>query len=239
MVWTHVFGPFGETLDLNEDADGDEESVTLNLRSPGQYYDAESGLNYNWHRFYDPVIGQFLQPEYYQEHLLDSEWHQNIYSYNFSNPIVNIDTSGEYPGCRNLTDEEKDKIRQALSEINNKDELSGCAGKIAECGGDAEWLDGMQICPGQKSPGRTVGCFTTWRDIMNVPIDNLTCAVVHESCHCSNYGFGEECSQYKAQENCLHAKGITPSKQFNDARSAACEKNKKPDNNNGGGFCGR
>jgi len=33
------------------------------LRFPGQYYDEESGLHYNRHRYYDPETGQYLSPD--------------------------------------------------------------------------------------------------------------------------------------------------------------------------------
>ncbi|HEY3445059.1 MAG TPA: RHS repeat-associated core domain-containing protein [Myxococcales bacterium] len=33
------------------------------LRFPGHYEDAETGLFENWHRYYDPSIGRYLQPE--------------------------------------------------------------------------------------------------------------------------------------------------------------------------------
>ncbi len=37
-------------------------TVTNLLRFPGQYYDAETRLhyNYNWHRFYDPSTGRYI-----------------------------------------------------------------------------------------------------------------------------------------------------------------------------------
>jgi RHS repeat-associated protein len=31
------------------------------LRFPGQYYDAETGLSYNYFRDYDPVVGRYVQ----------------------------------------------------------------------------------------------------------------------------------------------------------------------------------
>jgi RHS repeat-associated protein len=33
------------------------------LRFPGQYHDPETGLDYNYHRYYDPAIGQYLSPD--------------------------------------------------------------------------------------------------------------------------------------------------------------------------------
>lgn len=35
----------------------------LNLRFPGQYYDAESGLHYNYFRDYDPETGRYVQSD--------------------------------------------------------------------------------------------------------------------------------------------------------------------------------
>ncbi|MFZ2631128.1 MAG: RHS repeat-associated core domain-containing protein, partial [Desulfosalsimonadaceae bacterium] len=36
-------------------------TVENNLRFPGQYYDAETGLHYNWFRYYDPETGRYLR----------------------------------------------------------------------------------------------------------------------------------------------------------------------------------
>ncbi|MEQ1713400.1 MAG: RHS repeat-associated core domain-containing protein, partial [Hyphomicrobium sp.] len=36
---------------------------TLNARFPGQWFQVESGLHYNWHRHYDPTIGRYTQPD--------------------------------------------------------------------------------------------------------------------------------------------------------------------------------
>ena len=43
IVWKWDATPFGETQP-NEDPDNDNTAFTLNLRFPGQYYDAESNL---------------------------------------------------------------------------------------------------------------------------------------------------------------------------------------------------
>ena len=36
---------------------------TLNARFPGQWFQLESGLHYNWHRHYDPTFGRYTQPD--------------------------------------------------------------------------------------------------------------------------------------------------------------------------------
>ena len=35
----------------------------LNARLPGQWFQLEAGLHYNWHRHYDPTIGRYTQPD--------------------------------------------------------------------------------------------------------------------------------------------------------------------------------
>ena len=36
---------------------------SYNLRYPGQYYMAETGLNQNWNRDYDPVTGKYIESD--------------------------------------------------------------------------------------------------------------------------------------------------------------------------------
>ncbi len=74
--------------------------VTIPLRGPGMYYDAETDLFENWHRYYDPSIGRYLQPEPLLQRAdvpltyaaLGKQL--NPYSYAGSNPIGNADWSG-------------------------------------------------------------------------------------------------------------------------------------------------
>ncbi|MBL1437790.1 MAG: hypothetical protein COB08_016495 [Rhodobacteraceae bacterium] len=35
----------------------------INLRSPGQWFQSESGLHQNWMRDYDPTTGRHLRPD--------------------------------------------------------------------------------------------------------------------------------------------------------------------------------
>ena len=54
VIWEAVYKPFGEA-EVNPNS-----SVLNSFRLPGQYYDAETGLHYNYHRYYDPTIGRYL-----------------------------------------------------------------------------------------------------------------------------------------------------------------------------------
>ncbi|WP_437491136.1 RHS repeat-associated core domain-containing protein [Sorangium sp. So ce1014] len=40
-----------------------EQARITPLRFPGRYADEETGLHYNWHRYYDPETGAYLSPE--------------------------------------------------------------------------------------------------------------------------------------------------------------------------------
>lgn len=50
--------PFGKILSLYNPC-----QMTWNLRWPGHYYDAETGLHYNRFRYYSPRLGRFLRPD--------------------------------------------------------------------------------------------------------------------------------------------------------------------------------
>ena len=82
VVWAADYKPFGE---VNESVD-----VFYNrFRFPGQYYDSETGLHYNYHRYYDPVTGRYLTPDPIG---LDEGF--NIYVYALNNPVNWIDPYG-------------------------------------------------------------------------------------------------------------------------------------------------
>jgi RHS repeat-associated protein len=87
-VWEGEFLPFGETLSIAG-------TVTNNLRFPGQYYDAETGMHYNWYRDYKPEIGRYIEAD-----PIGLKWGENhLYNYAGNNPLNMTDANGLF-GCR-------------------------------------------------------------------------------------------------------------------------------------------
>ncbi|GAC1421133.1 MAG: hypothetical protein NVSMB6_22800 [Burkholderiaceae bacterium] len=61
----------------------------MNLRLPGQVYDAETGLHQNYYRDYDPQLGRYITPD-----PMGIEGGINPYSYVSNNPLTNVDALG-------------------------------------------------------------------------------------------------------------------------------------------------
>jgi len=88
VVWTMSQTPFGIAT-VNEDPDGDGIKVTNNFRFPGQYFDVETGLNYNYQRTYDPLTGRYTQSD-----PIGLNGGMNSFGYVGANPLVSYDPYG-------------------------------------------------------------------------------------------------------------------------------------------------
>jgi RHS repeat-associated protein len=104
VVWEAKYSSFGE-------AEVESSStITNNLRFPGQYFDKETGLHYNWHRYYDTKTGRYLSPDpshsmqtrgtvipYLLSSALNTLQKLNLYHYVHNNPTNKIDPEGLLP----------------------------------------------------------------------------------------------------------------------------------------------
>ena len=93
VVWSAGYQAFGK-------AEIDPLStVENNLRFPGQYFDAETGLHFNFNRYFAPETGRYLSTDPYGDGL-------NLYAYGYGNPVNLYDPLGLFSICdtHNLLD---------------------------------------------------------------------------------------------------------------------------------------
>jgi RHS repeat-associated protein len=82
IVWQASHTPFGKaTVSID--------TIENNIRFPGQYFDAESGLHYNYFRDYDPEIGRYIQSD-----PIGLAGGINTYGYVGGNPVNYVDPNG-------------------------------------------------------------------------------------------------------------------------------------------------
>ncbi len=84
MVWQAEWDPWGGVQSLSG-------ALANNLRFPGQWFQIETGLHYNWHRHYDPSIGRYTQPD--PLGFVDGP---SVYAYARSSPLQGADRDGRY-----------------------------------------------------------------------------------------------------------------------------------------------
>ena len=83
VAWEAEYRPFGEA-DVNPHSE-----IENNFRLPGQYHDAETGLNYNYHRYYHLSTGRYLRAD-----PSGLSVGINLYAYAENNPVTFIDPLG-------------------------------------------------------------------------------------------------------------------------------------------------
>jgi RHS repeat-associated protein len=82
IVWAADYLPFGQ-VEITVD------TIENNLRFVGQIQDPETGLHYNYHRYYDPATGRYLTTD-----PIGLEGGINPYVYVRNNPINWVDPFG-------------------------------------------------------------------------------------------------------------------------------------------------
>ena len=86
--WNLTNTAFGEHAPT-ADPDGNSISYTFNMRYPGQSYDAESKLHYNYSRYFDAATGRYTQSDF-----IGLAGGNSTYGYVGSSPLAGIDPLG-------------------------------------------------------------------------------------------------------------------------------------------------
>lgn len=192
VVWSwdalDAKGAFGASA---PDADPDHDGVPMvfNLRFPGQYYDAETGLHYNYFRDYEPGTGRYVESD-----PIGLSGGLNTYSYVGAKPLALADPYGLAAGCG----------ADCCANVPWPQKEGGTVGGTTRCcGGNAVACVNPNICDG-LSPG---ACAVVRR-----------CAERHEKYHvdhhtnCSGKPDGpappsnknaNECEAYRDEVKCL------------------------------------
>jgi len=92
LLWSADYDAYGKAQ-TRTTADAGT-AITNNLRYPGQYWDAESGLHYNDRRYYDPDTGRYASSD-----PLGFEGGINLYTYAAAAPGRYVDPTGEIIPC--------------------------------------------------------------------------------------------------------------------------------------------
>jgi RHS repeat-associated protein len=82
VIWQGDTQPFGQVTEVINQIDH-------RFRFPGQMVDHESGLYYNWNRFYDPSTGRYLSAD-----PIGLQGGMNLYAYVVENPVNAVDPTG-------------------------------------------------------------------------------------------------------------------------------------------------
>ncbi len=84
VVWIWDSGAFGKEVPTG--------TATVNLRFPGQYFDSETTLFYNWNRYYNPATGRYISSD-----PVGLAVGLATYNYASVSPVMQTDPSGLLP----------------------------------------------------------------------------------------------------------------------------------------------
>jgi RHS repeat-associated protein len=98
IAWKAVYTPFG-------DAVASIQAVENPFRFPGQYYDSETGLHYNYFRYYNPQTGRYITPD-----PIGLEGGINLFSYVANSPVNRTDPLGLWFEGMNVANNPANKV---------------------------------------------------------------------------------------------------------------------------------
>jgi RHS repeat-associated protein len=153
VVWHVETDPFGNEIGTPI------KTVENNLRFPGQYFDAETGLHYNYFRDYDPKTGRYIQPD-----PIGLKGGINRYPYAENSPVSKVDPFGlqvvpipvpapipfppiAIPNPPNLTPGQWDDMMDFLGRFNPTPPLQYLKDKLIETTSEPYQPEQLNPCP--------------------------------------------------------------------------------------------
>jgi RHS repeat-associated protein len=148
-VWTWDSGAFGKEAPTG--------TATINLRFPGQYYDSETTLHYNWNRYYNPATGRYISSD-----PIGLVAGLATYNYGRINPLLFVDPEG-------LTVQQIEDMRKLAEKL--EDDLAVPSVVYVK---DLGITFGGKIIAGYTNP------FTYTVTVDDKYLPNLNCKELHE-----------------------------------------------------------
>jgi len=112
-VWAADYQPFGQATLTTA-------LISNPLRFPGQYYDEETGLHYNYFRDYDPGTGRYMQSD-----PIGLGGGLNTYGYVGGNPVGFTDPTGENLVVKKVVVKLLDKLKIQIDGLRFNDKGEG------------------------------------------------------------------------------------------------------------------
>jgi RHS repeat-associated protein len=91
IAWSAKYDPFGNVVTITN-------PTAMPMRFPGQVFQIEDGLSYNWHRNYDPTLGRYSQAD--PLGFVDGP---GVYNYVNSSPVMKVDAEGLFAASPRLS----------------------------------------------------------------------------------------------------------------------------------------
>ena len=145
------------------------QTLVYNLRFPGQYYDAESGLHYNNHRTYDPELGRYVQSD-----PLGVNAGPDTVVYAGHSPLSNFDKLGLDTEVIRVVDNTFDGLFIDHIALNiNGDVYEFTSGSAIEL--NFSFTDGFTIGRSSDSPnGKPIKAFQNYYAAKNLSFESYT-----------------------------------------------------------------
>ncbi|MFD2317471.1 RHS repeat-associated core domain-containing protein [Delftia deserti] len=175
-----------------------QSQVEINMRLPGQYWDAESGNHYNFRRDYIPLVGRYSEID-----PIGLSGGINFYIYDLSEPLRHIDPEGKFTIEKDCCNQ----VPDLMQDINNACDLVGtkvgdlklktciterCKSAHVSCDGMMCWRMNYfgDSVYGWNSPGSSTAnlCLTANKNANSFM--GWGCAVIHEWAHSCGWDHG-------------------------------------------------